>query len=322
METISLLQSFQTLSIWKERSPRKSFEKYFLDDSWKKEPSKACLYIDLEEKIIETSPLELIESLYPFHTEEEEEDDGDEEKEEGDNKEQITKEEEIDQLETSRRNKEKRKKKIRVVCISDTHGLHNEIPIPNGDILVHCGDINILDWGKKLSVLNNFNVFLGKLPHKHKYVIAGNHDGCCASNSMELVQNTLSNCIYLCNSLNLPNSSPTSSPLSVYGSPVSVLGISPNRAFQFPKDSDQIAQQWNNIPPNLDLLLTHNPPEGSLISTIRKTKPRVHIHGHIHKQSAYFSHNGHTLHIGAASLDDDYLPNHSSIVLDMYPPDL
>ena len=31
---------------------------------------------------------------------------------------------------------------MRIVCISDTHGLHNRItnPIPKGDVLVHAGD--------------------------------------------------------------------------------------------------------------------------------------------------------------------------------------
>ena len=28
---------------------------------------------------------------------------------------------------------------LRIVCISDTHGLHEEAPVPDGDILIHAG---------------------------------------------------------------------------------------------------------------------------------------------------------------------------------------
>ena len=31
------------------------------------------------------------------------------------------------------------KETIRVVCISDTHSMHNKLTIPDGDILIHAG---------------------------------------------------------------------------------------------------------------------------------------------------------------------------------------
>merc|ERR1712137_542435 len=81
---------------------------------------------------------------------------------------------------------------IRVVCISDTHGLHERRPIntemsagkdkppkygpidvPPGDILIHAGDFTNTGL---ITEVEDFNHFLGKLPHKHKIVIAGNHD--------------------------------------------------------------------------------------------------------------------------------------------------
>ena len=30
--------------------------------------------------------------------------------------------------------------KLRVVVISDTHGMHRKVNVPDGDVLVHCGD--------------------------------------------------------------------------------------------------------------------------------------------------------------------------------------
>jgi hypothetical protein len=31
---------------------------------------------------------------------------------------------------------------LRIVCLSDTHGLHRGVTIPNGDVLIHAGDFS------------------------------------------------------------------------------------------------------------------------------------------------------------------------------------
>jgi 3',5'-cyclic AMP phosphodiesterase CpdA len=63
---------------------------------------------------------------------------------------------------------------MRVVCVSDTHGLHAEaLAVPPGDVFVHAGDFT--DTGERDEVLA-FNAFLGRLPHKYKLVVAGNHE--------------------------------------------------------------------------------------------------------------------------------------------------
>ena len=59
---------------------------------------------------------------------------------------------------------------IRVVCISDTHGRHRDCKIPDGDVLVHAGDFT--RYGKR-SDAEDFNKWLGELPHKHKIVVNG-----------------------------------------------------------------------------------------------------------------------------------------------------
>lgn len=100
---------------------------------------------------------------------------------------------------------------MRVVCISDTHGLHDALQrIPDGDVLVHAGDftdtgdrdeVRLLSYSRPHSQgscafrygcvadglpcactvcgyvqVLAFNEFLGKLPHKYKLVVAGNHE--------------------------------------------------------------------------------------------------------------------------------------------------
>ena len=61
---------------------------------------------------------------------------------------------------------------IRIVCVSDTHSQTSKMKhvVPDGDVLIHAGDFTLT--GHILEV-ENFNKWLGTLPHKHKIVIAG-----------------------------------------------------------------------------------------------------------------------------------------------------
>jgi 3',5'-cyclic AMP phosphodiesterase CpdA len=52
---------------------------------------------------------------------------------------------------------------MRLVLISDTHGLHDRIPqLPQGDILVHPGDF--MNAGYDLREVISFNRWLGEHP--------------------------------------------------------------------------------------------------------------------------------------------------------------
>jgi len=65
---------------------------------------------------------------------------------------------------------------MRLVCISDTHSLHEMMPpIPKGDVLVHAGDCTS---SGSVVELEAFLRWLGEQEHKHKILIAGNHDYC------------------------------------------------------------------------------------------------------------------------------------------------
>ena len=61
--------------------------------------------------------------------------------------------------------------------MSDTHSCveKGQLPfdIPDGDVFLHAGDFT--DYGEVHKV-KEFNEWLGKLPHRHKIVVAGNHD--------------------------------------------------------------------------------------------------------------------------------------------------
>ena len=94
-------------------------------------------------------------------------------------------------------------KTLKIVCISDTHAqtyAEGFPEIPNGDILLHAGDFTYK--GQKEHVFK-FNEWLGTLSHRHKIVIAGNHEKIFDSKLetnpevIEDMRKLLTNCVYL-----------------------------------------------------------------------------------------------------------------------------
>jgi predicted phosphohydrolase len=70
----------------------------------------------------------------------------------------------------------RRRSRTAIVCISDTHGLHRELEVPAGDLLIHAGDFSFSQNSTALAVMRDFNRWLGELPHRYKVIIPGNHD--------------------------------------------------------------------------------------------------------------------------------------------------
>src|SRR3712207_960574 len=61
----------------------------------------------------------------------------------------------------------------RLVFISDTHNCNEQIPVPDGDILIHSGDAT--NRGTMEEIIA-FDYWFSGLPHKFKVFVAGNHD--------------------------------------------------------------------------------------------------------------------------------------------------
>lgn len=178
---------------------------------------------------------------------------------------------------------------MRIVCISDTHTLHNDIDLPDGDILIHAGDITAMG---EMDVIIDFNKWLGKLPHTYKIVVAGNHDF-CFEKEPDKVQNLLTNAIYL------NNSGCEIGGLKIWRSPISPISTKFGSDWAFTiKRGEEIRKYWEKIPLDMDIIITHCPPLGildknelgdnegckDLLDLIEnKIKPRVHIFGHIHE---------------------------------------
>ncbi|MBK04634.1 MAG: metallophosphoesterase [Deltaproteobacteria bacterium] len=206
---------------------------------------------------------------------------------------------------------------MRIVAISDTHTKHNQFDIPDGDVLIHAGDFT--SRGKQKEI-RRFNNFLGTLPHKHKVVIAGNHDF-ALENEPELAEPMLTNCTYL------RDSSIVIEGVKIYGSPWQPEFF--NWAFNLPR-GEPLKEKWEQIPDDTDILITHGPPYGILDKTARgehvgceelikivlKKKPAYHIFGHIHEAAGEIKQDG--IHfINASLLNLQYKPAFAPTVFDI-----
>ena len=100
--------------------------------------------------------------------------------------------------------------RIRIICISDTHGQHSKLSVPDGDVLIHAGDL--MAFGDRPEEIIDFNQWLGKQPHRHKIVIAGNHDWMFERHP-GAARELLGNAIYL------ENSGTGVASLNIWGSP-------------------------------------------------------------------------------------------------------
>jgi Icc-related predicted phosphoesterase len=174
---------------------------------------------------------------------------------------------------------------MRIVCISDTHGLHRKLTLPVGDILIHAGDF--LLPGASFEAIDDFNHWLGGLPHVHKIVIAGNHDRLFEAISKQ-ARERLTQATYL------ENSGATVEGICFWGSPVTP--VIPSMAFAVERGAAS-KKFWDRIPANTDVLVTHGPPFGildkedildshdgceQLTKAVLRLRPALHVFGHIH----------------------------------------
>jgi len=174
---------------------------------------------------------------------------------------------------------------MRIVAISDTHRHHSAVDIPDGDILVHAGDIGC-EYGFKM--LTQFASWLDTLPHKNKIIIAGNHDLAIEDDQLR-TKDILSKYNYLQDEQVIIDG------IKFYGSPWSPRFF--DWAFNANRGAD-LKQKWSKIPNNTDVLVTHGPPYKildyvpssneytgckELRAKVMEIQPKVHIFGHIHE---------------------------------------
>jgi len=208
------------------------------------------------------------------------------------------------------------RRSLRIVCLSDTHNLAGDLKVPDGDILLHAGDLT--QSGSEAEVAQARS-WLASLPHPHKVVIAGNHDFLFESRP-ETARAIMSGLTYL------QDSSAEIAGLSIWGSPWSPWFL--DWAFNLER-GPEIRGKWDLIPQGIDILLTHGPSAGhgdtnsrgeavgcaDLLEAVRRVRPKLHVFGHIH-EGCGTTREGATVCVNASTCDRLYRPVHPPVVID------
>ena len=174
---------------------------------------------------------------------------------------------------------------MRLVCVADTHLFHDELVIPDGDVFVHAGDLCRSGSLDELAVAAQW---IRGLPHRHKILVAGNHDWAFAEHA-EHARALLTGIHYL------QDTRISVEGRSFWGSPWQPAFN--DWAFNLPR-GEALAAKWALVPEGIDVLVTHGPPAGfgdhsstsgrhgcdDLLRRVRdlRAKPKVHLFGHIH----------------------------------------
>lgn len=205
---------------------------------------------------------------------------------------------------------------MRIVCLSDTHGRHRGLDVPDGDLLIHAGDLTAV--GEPVQVQEAAD-WLAALPHRHKVVIAGNHDF-LFEREPEEARRALRDVTYL------QDEGVELDGLRIWGSPWQPWFN--DWAFNL-RRGQPLRERWSLIPTDTQVLVTHGPPRGhgdrtvdgravgclDLLGTVRRIRPRLHVFGHIHEGYGT-THEGPTTFVNASICDVDYRPGNEPIVVD------
>eukprot|EP01061_Rhynchopus_euleeides_P024547 TRINITY_DN3955_c0_g1_i1.p1 TRINITY_DN3955_c0_g1~~TRINITY_DN3955_c0_g1_i1.p1 ORF type:complete len:311 (+),score=28.24 TRINITY_DN3955_c0_g1_i1:43-933(+) len=213
---------------------------------------------------------------------------------------------------------------VRVLHMSDTHGLHRTIesnyPLPPADILIHTGDFTNNGQAAEFA---DFNRWIGELRHRYRYIVLiyGNHEWnflqeCHAQNALDpqWIKEVLPNathvleheCVELCG-------------IKIFGSAWSPWHncAAPADCVDTYSGREACRKLWqargggehryNEIPEGMDILMTHCPPYGvfdmceasgrwgsskALRRHVVRSKPKVHLFGHLHEQRGVWKREG------------------------------
>lgn len=206
---------------------------------------------------------------------------------------------------------------MHLVILSDTHC--QQIPVPDGDVLIHCGDHT---FQGKYNESKDSLQWLNNLPHKYKLIIAGNHElGWESPIAREFILRDFTNLIYL------HETGIEIEGIKFWGSPYQPEFM--GWAFNVPR-GPKLAAHWTKIPEDTDVLITHGPPYGlgdtnqqdyrfgdeDLLKRVLTVKPQVHCYGHAHHgYGEYFFKGIHF--INAAILNEAYMVANKPVIVEI-----
>jgi Icc-related predicted phosphoesterase len=209
---------------------------------------------------------------------------------------------------------------MKLILISDTHLRLHRVTVPDGDVLVHAGDLtfngDVPEIKKELDAI-------ASLPHEYKVIIAGNHDW--------LFQRDPNRAIDMCRARGiiwLQDDIAEIGGLKFWGTAWQPEFC--GWAFNLNHGWD-LEQKWDMIPDDTNVLITHCPPYGIGDLTTGEYGPpehvgcrdlkrriesmrhlKLHVFGHIH--SGYGKYG---VQVNASICNERYEPVNPPIVVDL-----
>jgi Icc-related predicted phosphoesterase len=215
---------------------------------------------------------------------------------------------------------------MKIDCISDLHGYYPKLE--GGDLLIVAGDLTARDTFQQHC---DFKLWLYKQPYRKKIVIAGNHDG-------HFVGMPADKYIFSCYNSDtgeqesyadyLMDSGTEFEGLKLWGSPWTPTFYD----WHFMRDrGESIKKNWDLIPEDTDILVTHGPPFGILDQTVEKEfvgcemlrdamfriKPKLMVFGHIHEQGGKKVDLISTICVNASYVNENYQPVNKPIRIEL-----
>lgn len=214
-------------------------------------------------------------------------------------------------------------------CIADLHG--EKALLEGGDLLIVAGDLTAKDTRNQHY---DFWRWICYQNYKKCVVIAGNHDNFLQKNP-DTLQNGGENLCYLC------DSGTEFQGLKIWGAPWThqFPNMNPHcKAFTRPY-LQSFKDRWDLIPDDVDILITHGPPNGILdkvargknesvgdmdlaLAVTKRIRPKLHVYGHIHEGYGQFRmkhwpiidgngkvfHTTDTLFVNCSLMNEKYAP--------------
>ena len=215
---------------------------------------------------------------------------------------------------------------MKIIGLSDTHGSHWDVKVPDADILVHTGDFS--SHGRLPDTLD-FLRWFNTHPHKHKIFIAGNHDWLMEqdTNFYRIIKMEFPDLTYL------QDEAVEVEGLKFFGSPQTPRFF--NWAFNRDRGQD-IKRYWDKIPTDTDVLITHGPPYGicdeayrvgfnttehvgckDLLDATLRIAPKLHLFGHIHLAGGQSYVAPKTTYANVSVLNEEYLVANKPMIFDV-----
>lgn len=183
---------------------------------------------------------------------------------------------------------------MKILHISDTHGMHNNFPketFDGIDMVIHSGDCSNSGYlQQSILEITNFLNWYEMIPVQHKIFVAGNHDTAIARRAIQHLDIRERGIIYL------ENDSVEIEGVKIWGSPITpTFGD-----WSFMKARDKTHEVWKEIPDDTDVVVVHGPPKGvrdlsydrqnnlefcgdlALAKRMAIVHPKLMLFGHIH----------------------------------------